>query len=261
MTSGTATPMALELGALRHRDVVGRLMNAQKTTKGAPAYSRYVNRPLGRQAAAVGYRLGMTPNSVTAVSAVFSFTGIAVIALLRPSWSTGVLVALCLVVGYALDAADGQLARLRGGGSLSGEWLDHMIDATKISSLHLAVLVSLFRFSDLPAGWLLVPIGFAVVGAAMFFGMTLNDQLRRQHRAAGHAVVGPTRTSTLRSLAVIPTDYGLLCWVFVLLGSGVLFFWTYAALFVGSAGFMLLAARKWFRDMRALDSTAAGVSS
>lgn len=239
------------------RAVVARLSHAQKPNKGAPAYSRFVNRPLGRLIAAAAFRAGLTPNQVTAVSAAFSFAAIAMIALLRPVWWLGVLVAACLVIGYAFDAADGQLARLRGGGTRSGEWLDHMIDATKISSLHLAVLISAYRFFDLPAvGWLLVPIGYSVISNVMFFGMILNDQLRRQHLAPGTPAVWRSGGSTVRSLLVIPTDYGLLCLVFVLLGASTVFFWVYGLLFLGNAGFMLLAAFKWFRDMRLLDVPA-----
>ena len=129
-----------------YRATVARLAGAQKTTKGAPAYSRFVNRPAGRGLAAVAYLLGMTPNMVTAVSAAFSFAGIGVLIFWHPSALTGMIVCLCLALGYAFDAADGQLARLRGGGSISGEWLDHMVDATKISALHLAVLIGVYRF-------------------------------------------------------------------------------------------------------------------
>jgi phosphatidylglycerophosphate synthase len=235
------------------RAVMARLASAQKTSKGAPAYSRFVNRRAGRFFAAIAFRAGWTPNMVTALSGSFSFAAIVVLATTRPSWLTAALVTFGLVIGYALDAADGQLARLRGGGSLSGEWLDHMIDATKASSLHLAVLIAAYRFFDLPTGWLLVPIGFAIVAAVMFFGMTLNDQLRRQVLAGGGSVPGPTTTSTLRSILVAPTDYGLLCWAPILLGAPTVFFWAYTFLFAGCAGFMLLAAVKWFRDIRALD--------
>lgn len=204
--------------------------------------------------AAASYRAGLTPNQVTAISAAFSFVAIALLALVRPTWWWGILIAVGLVLGYAFDSADGQLARLRGGGSTSGEWLDHMVDAAKISCLHVAVLISVFRFFDLPSeGWLLVPLGFAVVSNVMFFGMILNDQLRRQHRAAGGPEVDRGDTSTLRSLLVVPTDYGLLCLIFVLLGASTVFFWVYALLFLGNAGFMALAAVKWYRDMRTLD--------
>jgi phosphatidylglycerophosphate synthase len=53
------------------------------------------------------------------------------------TWFVG-LITVVLVLGYALDAADGQLARLRGGGSSLGEWLDHMIDSAKVVGPHLA---------------------------------------------------------------------------------------------------------------------------
>lgn len=241
-----------------YRATVAALAAAQKTTKGAPAYSRFVNRPLGRRLAAVAFRLGMTPNQVTAISAVLSFAAIALIALGRPSWTVGVLVALGLVLGYAFDAADGQLARLRGGGSPAGEWLDHMVDAAKISSLHLAVLISFYRFMPLPSrSLLLVPIGFAIVAAVMFFGMILNDLLRRSVTATTGRTIERGTTSGLRSLLVMPTDYGLLCVVFVLLGVPSVFVWVYLVIFAGNAGFMGLAAVKWFSDMKALGSAQA----
>jgi phosphatidylglycerophosphate synthase len=233
--------------------VIAALAAVQKSAKGAPAYSRFINRRLGRLIAAAAYKLGLTPNGVTAISASFSFLAIALIALVRPSVLLGPVVALCLVLGYAFDAADGQLARLRGGGSKSGEWLDHMVDSAKISSLHLAVLISCFRFFGFAhQAWLLVPLLFSAVANVTFFGMILNDQLRRVV-AAGGRTVEQGAASTLRSALVIPTDYGVLCLVFAVLGARSLFFALYAFLFLASAGFLLLAAVKWFRDMASLD--------
>lgn len=234
------------------------LASAQKTAKGAPAYSRFVNRKLGRMLAALAYVLGMTPNQVTAVSGLCSFAGIGLLAFGRPSALLGAGIALALVVGYALDSADGQLARLRGGGSTSGEWLDHMIDAAKISSLHAAVLISAYRHFDLdrPA-LLLVPIGFQVTAAVLFFGMILNDQLRRVHQATTGAGAPPAaRPSTLRSLLVIPTDYGLLCLIFVLMFDTGVFFAVYSAIFAGNLLFLVAALVKWFGDMASLDRPA-----
>ena len=237
-----------------------RLGSAQKSAKGAPAYSRFVNRRAGRYLAALAYVMGLTPNMVTAISGVFSFAGIALLALVAPSWWVGVAVALLLMIGYALDSADGQLARLRGGGSTAGEWLDHMIDATKISSLHLAVLISAYRWFDFDsAAWLLVPIGFTVVAAVSFFGMILNEQLLRVHQAGKPVAKQTGSPSTLRSLLVAPTDYGVLCLSFVLLGAPMAFFTLYALLFAGSFGYLALAAIKWFRLMGSLD--AAKVST
>ena len=56
----------------------------------------------------------LTPNMVTAISAFFSFAAIAFLALVQPSVWLGLAVCLGLVLGYAFDSADGQLARLRG---------------------------------------------------------------------------------------------------------------------------------------------------
>ncbi|MCZ2836431.1 CDP-alcohol phosphatidyltransferase family protein [Modestobacter sp. VKM Ac-2985] len=244
-----ATPAAVP--GETFQETLGRLAGAQKGAKGAPAYSRFVNRKLGRVLAAVAFHAGLTPNAVTGISALCTFSGIGVLALVAPSWPVGVLVAALLAVGYALDSADGQLARLRGGGSPAGEWLDHMVDALKIASLHLALLVGVYRFEPVERGpWLLVPLAFSVVSVVLFFGTLLNESLRAQHGARTRAAhTTDERPSVLRSLIVLPTDYGLLCLVFVLLGAPLVFLSVYALLALATGGFLVLACSTWFREM------------
>ena len=230
---------------------VRRLAGAQKAPAvGSPAYSRFVNRRVGRYLAAAAYHLGLTPNQVTAVSALFSLVGILLVALVEPAWWVAVTVALALALGYALDSADGQLARLRGGGSPGGEWLDHVVDCVKILALHSAVLISLYRFADLHPGWLLVPLAFLVVDSTAFFAMTLNDQLKRG-RAAPEA--GPVVPSLRRSLLVLPTDYGVLCLAFLLFGWPAGFLAAYGLLLAANAAYLLAALVKWYRDISALE--------
>lgn len=214
----------------------------------------YVNRRLGRVLAATAYVWGLSPNAVTVISAVFTFSGIALLCLAPPTPMLGLAIALLLVIGYAWDSADGQLARLQGGGTVAGEWLDHFVDAIKIASLHLAVLVGLFRFSDLASPWLLIPIGFSVVAVVTFFGMLLNDLLKGKRGVASthHRGGGTLR----RSLLLLPTDFGILCLVFVLWGAPELFLAAYGVVFLLCSGFLVLAAVKWFREMRALDRDA-----
>ena len=236
-------------------DTVRRLGASQKiAAPGAPAYSILINRRVGRLLAAAAFRAGLTPNTVTAISAAFTFTGIMLIATLEISWFAGIMIWLLLAVGYAFDSADGQVARLRGGGSPAGEWLDHVIDSIKIVSLHLAVLITTYRNFNLADQWLLVPIGFAIVAAGLFFAMILNDQLKAVH-AATTGVSQPVRASSTRtkSLLVLPTDYGILCLAFMLFGSPPVFFSVYCVLFAANAGYFALAAIKWFHDMVALD--------
>ena len=232
-----------------------RLRNAQKSSKGAPAYSLYVNRPLGRVFAAAAYQVGLTPNQVTYISATFTFAGLLVLALAPATILVGVVVAVCLVLGYAFDSADGQLARLRGGGSLLGEWLDHMIDSVKVSSVHLAVLITFYRNFDLAPGWLLVPMGFTIASAVHFFGMILVDLMARARRASYGLGAPPLEPADrVKTLVKLPTDYGILCLVFVLLGAHLLFFVVYTFLALAMAGYTVLVARKWRSDVVALDA-------
>lgn len=233
------------------RDAHARLASAQKGhARGAPAYSVYVNRRIGRGLAAVAHARGLTPNAVTAVSAVHTFAGIAVLALAPVTWWSGIVVAVLLALGYAWDSADGQVARLRGGGSVAGEWLDHFVDALKIATLHLAVLVGLHR--GVPelrdSAILLLPLAFSAVSTTAFFGMILNDLLRGARGIPStHARGGGT---ALRSLLLLPTDFGLQCWVFVLWGWSAAFLPVYGLLLLANAAFLAIAAVKWFREMR-----------
>jgi phosphatidylglycerophosphate synthase len=240
--------------------VVARLARAQKSNRGAGGYSRWVNRPLGRQFAALAYLAGLTPNQVSCLSALCTYAGIALVAVVTPSWPSAVLVMVLLVVGYALDSADGQVARLRGSGSPAGEWLDHVFDAIKIATFHLAVAICWYRHYDVdrPA-LLLVPLGFSAVATVFFFAITLSDMLRRieRQRAGGVAVttasVNPDeRAPVLRSLVVLPNDYGVLCLVTVLLAAHPVFVVVYTALFVAASVFLVAGLARWFREMTSL---------
>ncbi len=243
-------PESPALPRLRYRDALTTLRGRQKTGIGAPAYSRFVNRPLGRRLAAAAYVLGRTPNQVTAVSALCSLGGIALIASTNPTVVVALSASALLVLGYALDAADGQLARLRGGGSVAGEWLDHVVDAGKISLLHLAVLVQWHEHGDRSEPALLIPLAFQAAASILFFTIILNDQIRRAHRGTTEMLLQDDgSSSTLYSLAVAPTDYGVLCLVFALQWWADGFTWLYGGLAAATGAFLVVAMVKWFREM------------
>lgn len=235
-----------------YTEVVRRLADAQKgAARGAPAYSRFINRKIGRLLAAAAYKIGMSPNQVTGVSALHTFTAVALLVLLPPSWWLGVVISVLLVLGYAWDSADGQVARLTGKGSPAGEWLDHIVDAIKVVTLPLALLVALFRFGAVEEIWLLVPLANAVTSSVMFFAMILTEQLRR---AQGVVSKAPTkgRMPWLRSVMVLPMDYGVLCWTFMLYGATRAFVVIYGLITLATVLFLILALPKWFRDIRSL---------
>lgn len=241
----------------RFRSGHAALRAAQKPSRGTAAYSRLVNRPAGRVVAAAVNTVGMRPNQATAVSAVLSGAGIALIATATPSWPIGVLIAVLLAGGYVMDSVDGQLARLRGGGSTSGEWLDHTIDCFKTATLHLAVLISWFRHPVSDSSWvLLIPIGFEVVAAVTYFGLILMPTLRPAG-IHGSALNQDTAENPLRKYLLLPVDYGTVCWIFVTFGASGLFLGVYSFMFVAATGALLVALRKWWREARQIDAMLA----
>lgn len=254
MSPGNAQQTGISPSRPSFHETLEALGAAQKAAAaGAPPYSILVNRRLGRYAAALTFRAKMTPNQVTCISAVFTFGGIFLLALANPAWWVGVTVWVALALGYVFDSADGQLARLRGGGSVAGEWLDHVVDSTKIVSLHLAVLVVAFRHFQLrPEAWLLVPIGYAIVGTVSFFAMILNDQLKAIVLVKSGREATRRRGSAVKSVLLAPTDYGVLCLLFVLLGAPLLFFTIYSLFFAANTMHLVLASGRWFGDMKSL---------
>jgi phosphatidylglycerophosphate synthase len=241
-------------------ETVRQLAGAQKPpAKGSPAYSRFVNRKIGRVLAAAAFQLRLTPNQVTFISAALSALAIAMIALIRPTPAMAVTTTLLLLLGYAFDSADGQLARLRGGGSPAGEWLDHMVDSVKTSALHLAVLIGWYRYYGVDPRMLLIPIAFTLVAAVFFFVVILMDQLRRAHPSQAPAPSNGSWKAVLRSLIVAPTDYGLLCMIFVIYSWHNGFIVIYSLMLAGTALFMVAALPKWYREATTFRPVPASV--
>ena len=242
--------------ALTVRVALERLRAAQKPSAGTPLYSRIVNRPVGRLFAAVAATSGLGPNAVSLISSAFSLTGIALVAFATPSVLLGVLVGVLLVVGYALDSADGQVARLTGKGSVTGEWLDHMLDAVKIACLHAAVAWSALHHARTTTP-VAIALGFGIVAFVTFFGMILTDQLRR---AAGLKKAEATSTGSdlLRSLLVLPSDYGVLCIAFLLFGFPAVFYPVYGFLGAGTAALLVVAVARWRTQLLLVDDTRRG---
>ncbi len=228
-----------------YREYYAELAAAQKPQQNTAAYSRFVNRPVGRLLAVCATKWGLTPDQVTALSALVTLSAMVSIVLMSATVPGGILVAVLLALGYALDSADGQVARLTGLGSPRGEWFDHMVDSTKVSSLHLCVAVHWFRFYGLTGAALLVPVGYSVVASVTFFGMVLTDLLRR------HLHIGPERNSgslsVVRSIAMLPSDYGFLCLIFALLGWPLGFVTAYSLMALLATAMLGLAIVRWYR--------------
>lgn len=231
-----------------YSELITELGRAQKPGHGVPPYTRYVNRWLGRRLAAVAYMLGLTPNAVTWISLAVSVAGLVILATVGSTITATILVPFLLCLGYALDSADGQLARLQHSGSPAGEWLDHVVDAARAPAVHLATLVYFLRYDDHRPWMLAIPMVFVIVGSARFFSQILGEQLRARHGVASPAQAGD-RSTARRAWMQLPSDTGVLSLAFVLIAWPMTFAVVYAILCVAN---VILAAASWRRRYREL---------
>lgn len=221
---------------LGYRPALDQLRGAQKSGAGVPAYLRWVNRGLGRHAAALASAAGLTPNALTAASAVLSTVGLVVIAIGGHQLWGAVAGSLLLLAGYALDSADGQLARLTNSGSRSGEWLDHVVDSARLPLTHLAIAVNLY-LRDAPALAIGLCLAFLVLESVWFFAQTLAEKLSTSRP------LGSTAPAWV-SFAKLPYDTGFLYLLVLVLPWLDVFVVVYAVLFVVTGGVALVSLRR-----------------
>lgn len=234
-----------------YRSSLATLAGAQKTPRGVSFYSRHVNRPAGRRVAAAAHVLRMTPNQLTVLSGLMSIAGLAQLAVRPPSWSSGLVAALALAAGYVLDSADGQLARLTGSGSATGELLDHVLDCATKLLLHVAVVVAWYRAGE-PGALLAVALAFQLVAVLLFFEGTLVGKLREQ--SAGGPAASRGAPSRLSGLALLPVDHGTVCWSFLLWGSTPAFTAVYLVLLAAHAVVLVILSVRWSSELAAAGS-------
>ncbi len=230
------------------------LVRAQKPAKGVSLYSRFVNRPLGRAFAACGAAIGLTPDQVTVLSALSTTAAVLTIAIAPPSIVSGVVIAALIVLGFALDAADGQLARLTRTGSSAGEWFDHVIDAGKVVALHSAVLIAAYRFFDLDLYLLLVPMAYQLVGAVVQAGGTLRERL-------GRGIIPSSKTngsaSRFSAIGLLAADSGVFGLLFLTWAWPEVFTVLYGLLFLANAAIGVMLLVKWKRELSAMKEGSA----
>jgi phosphatidylglycerophosphate synthase len=230
-------------------EAYSELTRAQKAPAGVSLYSRYVNRKLGRIFAAAGAALGVTPDFITAISALMIVAAVALLALCPPALWVGVSVALLLILSFALDSADGQLARLQKSGSAAGEWLDHVVDAGKGVCVHGGVLIAAYRFFDVTPSWLLVPLAFQLVAVLMFAGGTLRELIARTRASTG---TRPRPASMIKGTLLLPADSGVLGLLFFAFGWPAAFVILYTLLLVINVGIGAFFMIKWRRELQAV---------
>ncbi|WP_461175034.1 CDP-alcohol phosphatidyltransferase family protein [Arthrobacter sp. Z1-9] len=187
------------------------------------------------------------------ISAAFSAAGIIGLAAAPASVWFGVVIAVLLAAGYVLDSADGQVARLTGSSSPAGEWLDHVVDSVRMPAIHLAVLVGFWRMDVLPSWTIWLPLAYTLTCSGHFMSQILAEQLLRGRADNSQAPAG-----ALRSWVVLPTDFGTLCWLFLLWGNPQVFVAAYGGLFLVQLIVVVASVR---RKYQALSRATEGMSA
>lgn len=219
-----------------------RLDAVQKPGAGVPAYTRWVNRRAARVLCAAAEQMGATPSAVSILSLLVTLTGLgAFLALHRTPMIAGSVAAVLLALGYALDSADGQLARLQHSSSIQGEWLDHSLDAVRMPAVHLSIAAGcLLQGAPVLA---VVATAYSVVASAAFLSQNLGGLLRDRAQAP-RAEIRP-----LQSWLTLPADPGVLCWSFMLWAVLPIFGAVYLALFTTNVLHFILSARRRWREL------------
>lgn len=234
------------MSRLSYTDARRALASAQKAGAGVPAYLRWVNRPLGGQAAVVGATWGATPNGVTALSAALGLAGVGMLAALT-DWWVGPLSTALLLFGYILDSADGQLARIQGRGGPAGEWLDHVVDGVRAPLVHIAVAVHLLRTEAAP--WLILIAGlFSVLVSGWFLSQLLAEKLLPKPAPTSD----DGRRGILESFIKQPQDPSTTYVVLAFIGLPIVFAVLYAALFAWHVLIFVASLRRKYSQLTAI---------
>ena len=196
------------------------LASAQKPRAGALPYTLFVNRPIGRVLAVTSYKIRLSPDHITLISAAITYASFIYMVTLgyRTLTASAIGVAL-LLVGYALDSADGQLARLAQKQTVAGEWLDHTADNIKIAMFHISIVVVIFQIgTNVNAITLYALLLIGVLNSGRFFSTMLKEQLRKRANEVSSVL------TNLKGILLSPFfDYGLMCFIFLFSPTGLLF--------------------------------------
>jgi phosphatidylglycerophosphate synthase len=179
----------------------------------SPFWSRLIFERLGGILAYLFAGLRTPPSAVTLLGGAFGVLGATLLGL--ATTAADVLVAgTCLLTGYTLDCADGQLARATHRTSASGAWLDVTTDAVTTCFLAVALCVALLEDGGSPLYGLLIAGFFSASRVLSLFtanrvsgdagGIPLTDRANRLRRVFTAAIDTPFVYVVLCSVRLSP---------------------------------------------------------
>ncbi|MGS2617301.1 CDP-alcohol phosphatidyltransferase family protein [Micromonospora sp. LZ34] len=210
-----------------------------RVNRGGGLFSESISQWLGAVFALVAQRLGLRPTALTITNLVLGLaTSVTVVALAGPvaagdvpAWLVGLLALVGWQVAYALDCADGQLARVTGQGSAAGARVDVLCDVAAQIALVAALSATAVAQRPSTPSWLV----------AVFAGTWMVNLVTSVMQAGPNAASMVTSTSLPVRLVKLVRDYGAVIFVaaLVLLLAPALAFWVIVAFTLVNGGFLL----------------------
>ncbi|WP_028192841.1 CDP-alcohol phosphatidyltransferase family protein [Salinispora pacifica] len=210
-----------------------------RTNRGGGLFSEAISQRIGATFASGAHRLGLRPTTLSITNLTLGLITSVIVATLAepvatgrvPAWLVGLVALVGWQVAYALDCADGQLARVTGQGSPAGARVDVLSDVAAQIALVAALSATAVAQSPSIPAWLI----------ATFAGTWMVNLVTSVLQAGPHATSMVTSTSPLVRLVKLIRDYGAVIFVaaLVLLFAPSLTSWVIVAFTVINGGFLL----------------------
>ncbi len=172
------------------------------TNRGGGLFSEAVSQRIGALFARWAYRMGLAPTALTLANLVIGLAvSVAVVVTADsagPGWSVGLLALVGWQVAYALDCADGQLARVTGRTSPAGARVDVLCDVA--AQIALVTALSAAAVGQRPG----TPTWLVAVFAGTWMVNLVTSVLQSGPQAASMV---PSRSLPVRLVKLI-RDYG-----------------------------------------------------
>jgi phosphatidylglycerophosphate synthase len=210
-----------------------------RVNRGGGLFSEAFSQRFGAWLALAAARLGLRPTALTIANLIVGLTASAVVvacagrvaAGTEPAWVGGLIALVGWQVAYALDCADGQLARVTGQGNPAGARVDVLCDVAAQIALVTAIGATAVAQRPATPVWLV----------AAFAGTWMVNLVPSVMQAGPNAASMVPSTSLPVRLVKLIRDYGAVIFVagLVLLLAPALAFWFVAAFTVVNGGFLL----------------------
>lgn len=210
-----------------------------RVNRGGGLFSEAISQRVGAAFAVLGERFGIAPTALTVANLVLGLaTSVTVVALAgpvaddrAPGWVVGLLALVGWQVAYALDCADGQLARVTGRTSAAGARVDVLCDVAAQIALVTALSATAVAQRPGTPAWLV----------SAFAGTWMVNLVTSVMQSGPNAAsMMPSRSLPVRVVKLV-RDYGAVIFVaaLVLLLAPAWSVWLIAAFTVVNGGFLL----------------------